>query len=169
MRNEKLKSLYKDGKQLLMLMAVIFLLLKVFFVLIFVPTGSMKPTIKEKSFLIAWRLSYLLTDPIPERGDIIVFNHEEYTERLVKRVIGIPGDDITVLDGAVFINGEKYDEPYLAEMDLGLHDGQFKVPEGKLFVMGDNRNYSTDSRCWNNPFVDVESVYAKVILRLNMI
>ena len=158
----------RDIGQLIALTVVIFLLLKVFFVLAFVPTGSMEPTIKEKSAVIGWRLSYLLSDPLPDRGEIIIFDHEEFNKHLVKRVVGLPGDEVLISDGQVYVNSEKLDEPYLAEMDSGEHDGQFTVPEGKLLVLGDNRNHSNDSRFWVNPFVDVEKVYAKVLIWLQL-
>lgn len=158
----------KDIIQLAVLAAVMFLLMKVFFILAFVPTGSMETTIKTHSAVIGWRLSYLLSDPVPERGDIIVFDHEEFDKHLVKRVIGLPGDEVLISGGKVYINGEELVEPYLPEKDNGSHDEQFTVPTGKLLVLGDNRNYSNDSRFWNNPFVDIKKVYAKVILRINI-
>lgn len=80
----------------------------------------------------------------------------------------MPGDEVLLSEGQVYINGEKLDEPYLDEMDGGDHDGQFTVPEGKLLVLGDNRNHSNDSRLWNNPFVDVHNIYAKVLLKIKL-
>lgn len=127
----------------------------------------MEPTIKERSAVIGWRLNYLLSDPLPERGDIIIFDHEEFDEHLIKRVIGMPGDEVLISGGQVYVNGEKMNEPYIAEMDDGSHDGQFTVPEGKLLVLGDNRNHSNDSRCWKDSFVDVKKIYAKVLLKIN--
>lgn len=158
----------RDIRLLAILVVVIFLLMKVVFVLAFVPTGSMEPTIKEHSAVIGWRLSYLLSDPLPNRGEIIIFDHEGFNKHLLKRVIGLSGDEVLITDGQVYVNGEKLDEPYLAELDNGEHDGQFTVPEGKLFVLGDNRNHSNDSRLWVNPFVDVEKVYAKVLIWLQL-
>lgn len=168
MNKDKKILLIRDIRQLAALAAVVFLLMKVIFILAFVPTGSMEPTIKEHSAVIGWRLSYLFSDPLPERGDIIIFDHEEFDAHLLKRVIGLPGDEILISEGQVYINGEKLDEPYLDEMDGGDHDGQFTVPEGKLLVLGDNRNHSNDSRLWNNPFVDVHNIYAKVLLKIKL-
>lgn len=165
---DKKRLSMRDIGQFAVLTVSIFLSMKVFFVLAFVPTGSMEPTIKEKSAVIGWRLSYLLSDPLPDRGEIIIFNHEEFNNHLIKRVVGLPGDEVLISDGQVYVNSEKLDEPYLAELDSGEHDGQFTVPEGKLFVLGDNRNHSNDSRFWVNPFVDVEKVYAKALIWLQL-
>lgn len=157
----------KDLKLCIILILVMLILFRGIFVIARVPTGSMIPTIREHSAVIAWRLSYLLADPMPKHGDIIVFDHEEFDEHLVKRVIGLPGDEIIITEGQVFINGEELTELYLAELDAGRYSGQFIVPEGKLFVLGDNRNHSNDSRYWNNPYVDIHKVYAKALLILN--
>lgn len=161
-------TILTDIRLFAVIACVTFLLMKVVFVLAFVPTGSMEPTIKEHSAVIGWRLSYLLSDPFPARGEIIIFDHEEFDAHLLKRVAGLPGDEVLISDGQVYVNGEKLDEPYLAELDNGEHDCQFTVPEGKLFVLGDNRNHSNDSRLWTNPFVDVEKVYAKVLIWLQL-
>lgn len=128
----------------------------------------MEPTIKEHSVVVGWRLVYLLSDPMPERGDIIIFDHEEFDEHLVKRVIGLPGDDVSIIEGKVFIDGEELEENYLKEPGSIFYDCQFFVPEDKLFVLGDNRNQSNDSRFWDNHFVNGKDVYAKVILRINL-
>lgn len=166
-RETKKSSWVKDLKSYIILILIMILLFKIIFIIARVPTGSMVPTIREHSAVIGWRLGYLLADPLPERGDIIVFDHEEFDEHLVKRVIGLPRDEVTIAEGKVFVNGEKLAEPYLAELDAGRHDGQFTVPEGKLLVLGDNRNHSNDSRCWDNPYVDIHKIYAKVLLILN--
>lgn len=145
---------------------VLFILLRCIFIFSFVPTGSMEPTIKENSMLIGWRLEYLLADPTPDRGDVIIFQHENFDDYLVKRVIGCPGDQIEITHGEIYVNGQVLIEPYLEQPDFSQENGPFSVPEGKLFVLGDNRNFSIDSRHWETPFVDIGNVYAKVMFSL---
>jgi signal peptidase I len=88
----------------------------------------------------------------PERLDIIVFKSFEGSteggqEDLIKRVVGLPGDEISVQDGALFVNGERQEEPYINKQFPDTSSfGSAAVPEGKVFVMGDNRTNSRDSR-----------------------
>ena len=131
-----------------------------------VPTGSMIPTIMDHSRVIGSRLSYLTGDP--QRGDVVIFRYpDDPSVYYVKRVIGLPGETVTVKNGRPYINGSEtpLDEPYLAEEpnnDLG-GDGVFLVPEGCYFMMGDNRNNSLDARYWENHYVEKKAIIAKVI------
>lgn len=113
-----------------------------------VPTGSMSPTIKVDTRLFGNRLAYKFGDP--ERGDIIVFKYPVDEEQLfIKRIIGLPNETVEIKDGSVYINGEVLDESeYLSTEMLGEF-GPYQVPEDCYFVMGDNRNQSSDSRMWN--------------------
>lgn len=129
-----------------------------------VPTGSMADTIPKPSRIISSRIHYWFADP--ERGDVVLFDppfEEEYY--YVKRVIGLPGDTVTIRDGLVYINDstEPLDEPYLAETPRGDF-GPYQVPEGCYFMLGDNRNHSNDSRYWNNKYVPRENIYAKALI-----
>lgn len=128
-----------------------------------VPTGSMEDTIPKPSRIISSRIHYWFSDP--ERGDVILFDPPDGDiYYYVKRVIGLPGDTIVIIDGKVYLNGsdEPLDEPYLREAATGSF-GPYTVPEGCYFVMGDNRNHSNDSRYWHNSFVPRESIYAKAL------
>ncbi len=130
-----------------------------------VPTGSMEPNIMSGSRVFGSRLTYLSSDP--ERGDVVIF-HWPDNEKVyfVKRVIGLPGETVDIIQGQVYINGEPLDEPYLAEpMDPTEEPMHFEVPEGAYFMMGDNRNYSADARYWKNTFVYKDKIIAKVGLK----
>lgn len=128
-----------------------------------VPTGSMADTIPKPSRIISSRLHYYFNDP--ERGDVVLFDppfEEQYY--YVKRVIGLPGETITIRDGLVYINNsdEPLEEPYLAESPRGSF-GPYTVPKDSYFVMGDNRNHSNDSRYWSVKYVPRENIYAKAL------
>lgn len=131
-----------------------------------VPSGSMENTIMTKDRVIGSRLTYHFTDP--QRGDIIIFRFpDDESIFYVKRIIGIPGDIIDIKNGAVYLNNSEtpLDEPYIREpMDLEP-DLHYEVPEDSYFMMGDNRNYSADSRRWRNTFVKRDKIIAKVMFR----
>ena len=130
-----------------------------------VPTGSMENTIMPDDRIVANRLSYVMGDP--ERGDIVVFRYpDDPTGKTlyVKRVIGLPGDTVSVFEGIVFINGVMLTEPYVKEEAYGDF-GPYTVPEGCYFMMGDNRNNSLDSRYWQNTFVEQDDLLGKVVFR----
>ena len=143
------------------------LLLGVIFSLAWVPSGSMEPTLPTKSYFLGWRLPYFFGNPTPERGDIVMFRSEELDELLVKRVIGLPGDTVSLEDGAVYVNGAALEEAYLAEQGVTWPTAEtavFEVPEGCVFVMGDNRTGSFDSRAWDNPYIPVETIRSKALV-----
>ena len=130
-----------------------------------VPTGSMENTIMSKSRVIGSRLSYLTSDP--ERGDVVIFHFpDDPTGKTyyVKRIIGLPGETVDIVDGKVYIDGSDtpLDEPYLAEPMEGSW-GPYEVPEGSYFMMGDNRNNSLDARYWENQYVKKDKIIAKVL------
>ena len=108
---------------------------------------SMEPTLSDGDNLIVDKLSYRFRDP--ERYDIIVFpyQHAENTY-YIKRIIGLPGETVQVIDGYMYINGKKLDEHYGAEVmeDPGIAAEPIKLGDDEYFVLGDNRNHSSDSR-----------------------
>jgi signal peptidase I len=107
---------------------------------------SMLPTLKEGEYVIIDKLSYYLDDP--QRGDIIVLHYPNDPSRdFIKRVIGVPGDHIEIGEGAVKVNGVTLEEPYInAEPS---YSGTWDVPGASYFVLGDNRNNSSDSHSWS--------------------
>ena len=132
-----------------------------------VPSGSMENTIMTGDRLFGFRLSYLFSEP--ERGDIVIFKYPaDESVNYIKRIIGLPGETVTIKKGKVYINHSDtpLKEDYLKEEWLVLNDGmEFEVPEGYYFMMGDNRNNSKDSRYWNNTYVARDKILAKAIFR----
>jgi len=128
---------------------------------------SMDPTFHDKDYLIVDELSYILRNP--KRGEVIIFRFPgDPKEHFIKRVIGIPGDTIQIINGTVTVitkDGQTLllDEPYVThKMDQSLED--IIVPEGNLFVMGDNRSESYDSRMWK--FLPIKLATGRALLRL---
>jgi len=120
---------------------------------------SMIPTLKNGEYILINRLAYKTGQP--ERGDIIVFSlPADNGQDLIKRVIGLPGETVQVSDGSVTINGVKLQETYIAQDPL--YFGEWTVPEGSLFVLGDNRNDSRDSHQWG--LLPLENVIGKSVL-----
>lgn len=135
-----------------------------------VPTGSMENTIMAGDRVIGSRLSY--TFGSPDRGDIAIFIYPDDEARgiktyYVKRVIGLPGDTVDIIDGKIYINDSEtpLDEPYLHESMDEEPPQHFEVPEGSYFMLGDNRNYSNDARRWREKYVKEEKMVAKVIFQ----
>lgn len=131
-----------------------------------VPSASMETTIMTKDRVIGSRLTYKFSDP--QRGDIAIFRFpDDESIYYVKRIIGLPGDTIDIVDGQVYLNGstEPLDEPYLHEPMIPEPPMHFEVPEDCYFMMGDNRNHSSDARRWENTYVKREKLIAKVLFR----
>lgn len=123
---------------------------------------SMQPTLHEGQFLLVNKLAYReqLGGDF-HRGDIIVFHYPRNPqEDYIKRVIGIPGDFVEVSNGQVKVNGQVLNEPYIAAPPN--YSSSWQVPEGQVFVLGDNRNQSSDSHSWG--FVPVENVIGKALI-----
>ena len=133
--------------QTLLIAGVLFVGVNLVTARIRVESVSMLPSLQEGEFVVINRLAYLFNSP--DRGDIIVFKFPlDPNRRYIKRVIGLPGDAVHVQDGQVFINDESLIEPYIA--GPSRYNGDYLVGEGELFVMGDNRGNSLDSRNWGN-------------------
>ncbi|MCR5268017.1 MAG: signal peptidase I [Lachnospiraceae bacterium] len=126
-----------------------------------IPSASMETTIMTGDRIFGNRLAYTKNDPV--RGDIVIFKYpDDETQLFIKRLIGMPGETLQMIDGVIYINGEKLDEPYLAAIPYGDY-GPVTVPEGAYFVMGDNRNNSADSRYWKQPFVYRDKILGKAV------
>lgn len=114
---------------------------------------SMEPNFPNDQYLLTDKVSYRLGEP--ERGDVIVFAAPETNgEEFIKRIIGLPGERISIKDGRIFINGKVLEEPYLSD-SIYTQSGSFmsegeekQIPNDGFFVLGDNRQASSDSRAW---------------------
>lgn len=141
-------------------------LLLTFVLLIFIQPSivsgeSMYPTLHHNDKLILWKLG------TPDAGDIVVFDsHNANNDKYVKRVIGVEGDHVEIIDSVVTVNDVILDEYYVnqAEELIDAGDVDLIVPEGEIFVLGDNRNHSNDSRSFGT--VDLDDVDGKVIFNL---
>ena len=163
-----LKRFWKEWREVILILAAVFVVFKFILQIAWVPSGSMETTLPTKSVLVGFQLPYIVADPVPQRGDIVTFWSDELGKVLVKRVIGLPGDTITFADGYVYINGEKLEEEYLPVKGVTECDESFTVPEGCFFPMGDNRTGSNDARSWANPYVKVSAIQAKPFLVISV-
>jgi len=171
------ETLKREGKEWLKAFAIgiiIFIIIRAFFFSNYEVDGeSMMPTLENENKLVVNKIEYKISDI--HRFDVIVF-HANEEEDYVKRVIGIPGDKVEYKDDHLYINGKKYDEPFLdsyrSQVAAGRLTGDFtleeitgkkKVPEDSLFVLGDNRLGSWDSRHFG--FISIDQVVGKVSLR----
>lgn len=174
MKKGKLRAFYNENKQLLWFIALMLCFRSSFADWYDVPTGSMKPTIVEGDRILVNKMAYRLDLPFtdislmktgePQRGEIVVFNSKAAENRLVKRVVGLPGDVVSLNRNRLTINGKQLTyrstEVMLTEaIDGNTHTiqlappttsrhtfGPVVVPEGHILVLGDNRNHSADSR-----------------------
>ena len=149
-----------DVLETLILSVVLFLGINAISARIRVESISMQPNLYAGDFVIVNKLAYKLG--VPRRGDIIVFRYppDPTQTPYIKRVIGLPGDKIHIADGQVYVNNELLIEPYLKVTTS--RGGDWTIPANSLFVMGDNRNNSSDSRSWG--MVPMENVIGKALV-----
>jgi signal peptidase I len=179
----KVKGIIREYAEVIILALVLAMFIRVFVVQTFkIPSGSMVPTLLVGDQLMVNKFIYGIKLPIanktiipikaPKRGDIIVFPYPlDPKVNYIKRVMGLAGETIEVKNKVVYINGKKIDDPYAyytsppsesTRNDPGANFGPVTVPENSLFMMGDNRDNSSDSRFWG--FVDVKTVRGKAFL-----
>ena len=135
-----------DMAETLLLAAVLYIIIQTLTARIKVESTSMLPTLRTNDYVVVNKLAYKLGGP--KRGDVIVFKYPPDPTQIpyIKRVVGLPGDRIHIAEGKVYINDIQLTEPYLKVTTN--QGGDWNVPEDSLFVMGDNRNGSSDSRAW---------------------
>lgn len=170
------KNVVREYAEALVIALILALLIRTFIIQAFkIPTGSMEPTLLVGDHLLVSKFSYGIHVPneipftsiqlfpdyrffssVPERGDIVVFKFPLEPEKdFIKRVVGLPGETIQVIQQRVYINDKLLKEPHAhhsqrPSLDFGKRDNMppLRIPEGHIFVMGDNRENSSDSRMW---------------------
>lgn len=158
-----IKELIRD----IVIVVVIVAAVSFFIKPIIVKQTSMLPTLQENNYLFLNRQAYRFGEP--ERGDIVVFPTDDgygNEELYIKRVIGLPGETVDVTGGKVYINGEVQDDSYTNDKTTPGEIKDFRVPEGELFVMGDNRVVSIDSRDPEVGTVAIEEITGVAFFRL---
>ncbi len=135
-----------------------------------IPTGSMENTIMTGDRVLAFRLAYIADSP--KRGDIVVFKYpDDESQLFVKRIVGLPGEKIEIIEGKIYINDSKtpLEDEYVKQNPINGEDnlsyGPFEIPENAYFMMGDNRTRSHDSREWQNKFVYKDKIIGKAFFR----
>jgi signal peptidase I len=170
------KGFLREMVETLGLAVVLFLVINLASARVRVEGSSMLPTLDNGEYVLVSRLSYLTGDY--HRGDIIIFRPPMYPEEnwfrrvfgfpnfndnyedYIKRVIGLPGDQVKVEGGVVYVNDVALSEPYIAAAPT--YSGEWTVPDNSLFVLGDNRNNSADSHIWR--FVPIKNVLGKALV-----
>jgi signal peptidase I len=174
------KDAFRDFLETVVTAVVLALILRAFVVQTFrIPSGSMENTLLVGDFLIVNKFIYGIKVPFtdvrlpgirdPEYGDVIVFQYPNpdpraRKENYVKRCIGTPGDIVELRNNVLYLNGERVEEDFIKlkpPTPRWADYGPIKVPEGSLFMMGDNRNWSADSRDWG--FLDMSLMKGKAV------
>lgn len=182
--SNKKKSTFREYAEALIIAVILALFIRTFVVQAFkIPSGSMLPTLQIGDHLLVSKFIYGVKVPFtgktvipfkkPKRYDVIVFKYpKNRSVDYIKRVIGVPGDTIKIHNKKVFINDQPIEDPYAiydpkpspkgSPSSLGDNMSPISVPEGKVFVMGDNRDNSHDSRFWG--FVDQKDILGKAFI-----
>lgn len=165
-RRKKKKSAVLIFVRDIAVMSIIAFLLVYFFKPIVVKQTSMLPTLQQDNYLFLSKQAYNFGKP--ERGDIIVFPFykKDKMDYYIKRVIGLPGDRIDIKEGKVYINGEPEDDHYTKDRTTPGDITNLVIPKGELFVLGDNRLVSVDSRDPAVGTIKIDSVIGQAIFRL---
>ena len=179
----KKKHILREYGEAILVAVVLALFIRTFIVQAFkIPSGSMKPTLLVGDHILVNKFIYGVKIPFldktlipiknPERGDIVVFKFpEDPTKDFIKRVIAVEGDTVSIRNKKVYINNKPFEDPYGTFLDPHIKPGAVNprdnlsavtVPDDALFVMGDNRDNSHDSRFWG--FVDLSAVKGKAFI-----
>ena len=170
-RKVREKSVIRQYTEAFLIAILLALVIRTFVVQAFkIPSGSMLPTLQIGDHLLVNKFLYWFTDP--QRGDIIVFKFPQDEGRdFIKRVIALPGDKVEVRGKRVYVNDKPVQEPYAVHLDPSMQENPHsprdnfapvQAPSGQLFMMGDNRDYSMDSRFWG--FLDMKKIKGKAFI-----
>lgn len=165
------KSVIRQYAEAFIIAIVLALVIRTFVVQAFkIPSGSMLPTLQIGDHILVNKFNYWFTDP--QRDDIIVFKFPQDEGRdFIKRVVALPGEKVEVRGKQVYVNDKPLREPFAVHMDRSIQENPISprdnfspvvVPPGQLFMMGDNRDYSMDSRFWG--FLDKKKIKGKAFI-----
>ncbi len=180
-REHRLQGWWTALKTLMFVLGVLYFVRASIVESFFVPSSSMNPTLHAEDYVLAPKLFYGLRLPFiedtviswrgPKRGDIVIFRRNddptteenEAAEFIVKRVIGLPSEQIQIAGTTVYVNKTPLQEPYAVwdPANPSEEARSFTVPEGGILVLGDNRSNSKDSRFWSNPFISINKIVGK--------
>ncbi len=157
-RKAGLRRFVLDILETLILSLLLFVVINSVSARVRVDGSSMEPTLHNGEFLIVNKLAYKLGSPAI--GDVVVFHFPGNPDQeYIKRIIGLPGDQVVIQQGRVFVNGRSLEENYIAAPPA--YEASWNVPQGAIFVLGDNRNNSSDSHSWGP--VPLENVVGKAV------
>ena len=166
-------------KMIIIVVAIVLVINNVVLINAKIPSPSMEKTIMTGDRIFGFRLAYGINLDLfgheiskkvkdPERFDIVIFKYpDDESQLFIKRIIGLPGEKVQIINGKVYINDSEtpLDDSFVAEVPRG-NFGPYEVPEDSYFVMGDNRNHSRDSRYWKTSnFVTYDEIVGKAVVR----
>ena len=157
--HEGKRNILKEWIRSIIEAAIILAVLFVFFWPAQVEGVSMSPSINDNDRVIICR--FAAYTGMYEKGDLVVFDDEDYSQNMIKRIIAVEGDTLHIADGKVYVNGEELEEDYAEGYTEG--DMYMVIPQGCVFVMGDNREKSIDSRYFG--VVSTDNIYGRVLMR----
>ena len=160
-----LKEVKEYIHMIVFVVIVVFVVNNVVLIKAKIPSESMEETIMTNDRIFGFRLAYKFDQP--KRYDVIIFKYPDNpSELFIKRIIGLPGETVAMREGKVYINDSEkpLDDSFCPEDPLGDF-GPYTVPEDSYFMLGDNRNYSKDSRFWNNKYVSEDLIVGKALIR----
>lgn len=160
-----LKEVKEYIHMIIFVVIVVFVVNNVVLINAKIPSESMEETIMTNDRIFGFRLAYKFDQP--KRYDVIIFKYPDNPRELfIKRIIGLPGETVSMREGKVYINDSEkpLDDSFCPEDPLGDF-GPYTVPEDSYFMLGDNRNYSKDSRFWEIKYVREDQIVGKALIR----